>query len=116
MLLSKEPLSVFRDGLFQWDQSSITIVNRLSGDLNLRCLGHAPSNVRDLVWISEQQGQLPVVLRPEMNNDYTTVSYGYNEANVSINNFIEPYRGTLRCLSEPSRRQVTLFVVDGKTF
>ena len=96
------------------DRSQIIVVNQLSGDLNLRCLGHAPSNVTNLVWVSEQDGEEPVFLLPENNDNYTMVSYSSNEANVSIDNFIQPYRGILRCQSLMSNRQATFFVVECK--
>lgn len=113
-ILHVEPLTVFNsEGENITDQSEITVVNRFSGNLTLRCLGHAPSNVRDIVWVSEQQGMPTVTFMPSMNNNFTMVSYGYNEANLTINNFIQLYRGTLRCVSASSGRQVTIYVTDG---
>lgn len=112
---SLEPLSVVRDGNFLQDRDSIVVVNRLSGDLTLRCLGHAPLNVTNLRWVLEEQGeQQEIILEPKDNNDYTVVSYSYNEANLTINNFLKPFRGTLKCQSETSRRQLTFYVVDSK--
>ena len=97
------------------DQAQIVRLNRFSGNVSLRCLGHAPSNVLGLVWISEQDGMPPMVLRPEDNNNYTIVEYLYNEAVLTINTLIQPYRGTLRCQSSSSGRQATFFVVERKS-
>lgn len=110
-----EPLSVFRDSRDHLvDGSPISVGSQFSGDLNLRCLGHAPSNVTRLVWISEQVGQEPIVLRPEDNNNYTRVWYSLNEANITIRNLIQPYRGTLRCRSLASNRQASFNIVECK--
>ena len=95
------------------DQSDITIRNRLSGNLTLRCLGHAPSSVRDLMWVSEQNGRPTTTITPNTNSSYYIVSYGYNEANLTVVNLLEPYRGVLRCVSRPSGLQVSVFINDG---
>lgn len=90
----------------------IAVVNRLYGDLVLQCLGHAPSGVLDLVWISEEAGQAPEILREGTEGNYTTVSYDYNVATLTVDNFIRPYRGTLRCRAPSSDRQITVYVTD----
>ena len=108
-------MSVYRgDGSFLPDQSNVVIPNRISGNITLRCLGHAPSSVRDLVWVLEPEGELPVTLSPENNDNYTLVSYGYNEANLTIVSFIQPYRGVIRCQSPPSGVQASFFVLESK--
>ncbi len=109
-----EPLSVFREGAFLPDQDPIVIPDGFSLNLTLRCLGHSPSGVRDLVWLMESEGQSTVTLLPENNDNYTIISYGYNEANLTIVNSIEPYRGVLRCQSAPSGMQATFFVLPSK--
>ena len=109
-----EPLSVYRDGERIEDQAVFTTVNRLSRNITLRCLGHAPSNVIDIVWISEREGDEPVTLQPNENDNYTVVTYAYNEANLTISNALEPYRGTLRCQSLASGRQASFYVVESK--
>ena len=105
-----EPLSVFYSGSNISNQSTV-MANQQDGNITLRCLGHAPSGVRDLMWVSTPQGESEVVLRPTSNSNMS-VFYGYNEAILTINNFIQPYRGTLRCQSLSSGLQVTIFVEE----
>ena len=88
----------------------IAVVNRLFGDLSLQCLGHTPSGVLDLVWIVEEAGQAPVLLTEGSEDNYTTVAYDQNVANLTIDNTIRPFRGTLRCRSATADRQITIFV------
>lgn len=92
----------------------IAVVNRLYGDLALQCLGHAPSGVLDLVWISEEVGQAPAMLSGTSEDSYTRVSYDYNVANLTVDNFIRLYRGTLRCQAASSNIQVTVYIAESK--
>ena len=105
---------MYRDGEYIADQEPIVIPDGFRLNLTLQCLGHSFSGVRDLVWVSEPEGGASVTLRPEDNNNYTLVSYGYNEANLTIVNSVMPYRGVLRCQSVPSGRQATYDVVKSK--
>ena len=84
------------------------------GNFSLQCIGHSLSQVVDLVWITEETGQAPVVLREEDNNDYTMVSYDFNAAYLVINNLIRPYQGTLSCRSQTADMQVTIYVNESK--
>ena len=104
-------MSVYRDGMFLDDLSNIITAN---SNITLRCLGHAPSNVVNLTWVLEPEGGSPMTLDPENNNNYTIVSYGYNEANLTIVSFRQPYRGVVKCKSPPSGVQASFFVMDGE--
>lgn len=106
MLWNGEPVNNYQQ---------IEVVNSLHGALDLQCIGHYPSNVTDFQWISEESGRIPVVLQEDMGDDYITVSYTYNWANITINNLIRPYRGTLRCTAPASKRQITIFVTESKS-
>ncbi len=114
MLYLLAPLSVFRNGEVVEDQEEIVIVNRLSGPLDLRCLGHAPSNVLGLEWVSDRKDGSRVILEPNGDEADIRVWYSYNEANITITNSNQPYRGTLRCQSTTAGIQRTVFVVAGK--
>lgn len=102
------------DGQEVEDFGYITVVNRFYGDLDLQCLGHAPSGVLDLVWIFEEVGRAPVQLQGASQDNFTSAGYDYNVANLTIDNFIRPYRGTLRCQSTSSDRQITIFVTESE--
>jgi hypothetical protein len=82
--------------------------------LSLQCLGHAPSNVLDMVWISEEVEQAPLILREDSMDNYTRVYYDYNVANLTVDNLIRPFRGVLKCQAASSNRQITIYVTESE--
>ena len=105
-------ISVYDDGNLVNDTGELEVRNQFSRELLLQCIGHAPSNVLDVMWVSQKTGQRPVELQPGMNNDQLQVSYAYNQANITIVNSVEPYRGILRCQSRRTGQQSTYYFVE----
>lgn len=96
------------------DQDTLIIQDNFRFNLSLRCLGHSFSGVSGLVWVLEPEGGSSMTLYPENNNNYTKVSYGFNEANLTIVNSIREFRGVLRCQSPSSGLQATIYAVASK--
>jgi len=110
-----EVISVFNDGNFVNNTAEFEVKNQFSGELLLQCIGHAPSNIIDLSWVSQKTGDRPVELQAGMNNNQIQVSYAYNQANITIINSVEPYRGILRCQSRQTGQQATFYLVEEST-
>ena len=106
-----EPLTAWRDGILLTN-NSVTVTNRFSGSLNLTCLGHYPTNNVDLSWIIVPDGAFPQSI--VMNTTRYNVSYEENLATLMIDNTVEPYRGTVKCVSGRSGMMVNVFVRGGK--
>ena len=97
------------------DFGQIAVANRLFGDLNLQCIGHSASNVTGLVWTAEELGQAPVLLQGDARtSDYVSASYGYNSANLTIDNLLGPFRGTVKCRAPTLGRTITIFITERK--
>lgn len=94
------------------DRNVIEIINRRSGDLNLQCVEHVESGFTNLTWfILLDNGSLITPSEGKGSNLYTFVKSG-NQANLTIDNSLEPFRGLLKCLSS-SGLVVSIRVVEG---
>ena len=98
------------------DLSQIPVANRLFGNLTLQCIGHSATSVQDLVWTSEEAGGGPVVLQGDaQSSEYISASYDYNLANMTINNLLGPYRGTVKCRTATLDRTITVFITESNS-
>ena len=91
----------------------IAVPDSLFGLLDLFCVGHTPNDVVELTWIAEELGQFPVIFQESSEGNYTTVSHEYNVANITVNNSIRPYRGTLTCRADSTDVQIAIYIVEG---
>ena len=113
-LMRVDELVILNDGEAVEDFGQIKVSSQFHGNISLQCVGYYPSNVFGMEWISEEQGQEPVVLTEEDSDDYISVSYGVNSAYLFINNRIRSYRGTVRCRSVVADRKTTVVIADSK--
>ena len=101
------------------DFDQIAVANRLFGDLDLQCISKVSSSESDVVWLSQELDQELVMLQEDgddaqQEDEYISVSYDSNSANLTLRNFIKPYRGTLKCSSAAFDRSITIFITESK--
>lgn len=78
------------------NNSLIQITNNRNGDLNLQCLDHVES---DLTWIVlPDNGSLTIPSDEKGGSNFVAIKSG-NQANLTIENLDEPFRGLLKCIS-----------------
>lgn len=78
------------------NNSLIQITNNRNGDLNLQCLDHVES---DLTWIVlPDNGSLTIPSDEKGGSNFVALKSG-NQANLTIENLDEPFRGLLKCIS-----------------
>ena len=92
----------------------LNVPNRFSSETLLQCLGDPASNTVDLVWTILRDGSEPFVPIENFWSENYTVTYGNNEANLTIVHTIEPFRGSLRCVSRAGNTFATVFIQGGK--
>ena len=104
-----EPLVVLYNGVAVENDGNIQLDSELPGDLHLQCIGHYPSGFTSLQWISEEDGRDTMNLYEANSTGYISVSYSYNVANITINNRIRLFQGTLICRYDETN-QVTITI------
>ena len=83
--------------------------------LSLQCLGHIFSGVLELMWIVEEDGKSPVVLKEGPRDNSLAVAYQDNVANLTIRNHRTFDKASLKCRSAARNNQVTVFVKASKS-
>lgn len=84
-------------------------------NINLQCIEHVESGFTNLMWIVlPDNGSLiiPTSSAGKENNVYSVIKSG-NQANLTIDNSMNPFRGLLKC-SSSSSRIVSVRIVEGE--
>lgn len=110
--LNKEILSVWQEGVKVANNSLIEVVNRRSGDLSLQCIEHVGTSATNLAWMVLPDNGSLIIPMTEDDETYRATISG-NQANLTIDNSVEPFRGLLKCISS-SGQVISVRVVEGR--
>lgn len=106
-------MSVWRDGNLVENNSLVEVLNRHSGNLDLQCVEYVGSVSTELTWFVLPDNGSLVAPSFGKEGDVYRVGVSGNQANLSIDNSLEPFRGLLKCWSS-SGEVVSVRVVAGK--
>lgn len=106
-------MSVWRDGNQLENNSFVELTNRGSEKLNLQCIEHVGAALTNLTWyVLPDNGSLFAPSFGKEGDVYRMAMSG-NQATLTIDNAIQPFRGLLKCWSS-SALVVNIKVVAGE--
>lgn len=95
------------------NNSILEVRDRLSGNLSLQCVENVESGFTNLTWfILSGNGSLIIPSGGKDSDMYRVISSS-NQANLTIDNSVTPFRGLVKCISS-SGQVVSIRVVQGK--